>query len=264
MKKILFIICFISLFFLASCNVVRTSFRYKDSEKYSVGEGTVDATKVKKIKIEWAGTLAYITTYDGDVIHFYEEIDEGTDEKYQLHYYHNGDTLYIEPCASMMFPQFNFKTKILHFELPNTLTKDDIDSFDLDLVSTKGEVNGVKADDIDIDTVSGSITLVNLKGDKIDIDAVSGDITIANMEGKTIDIDAVSGNISFDTISGEVDCETVSGEINFYFYETDGFNIKFNTTSGAIENDFDTLVYGDNQVKFDINTISGNIKIHKK
>ena len=264
MKKILFIICFISIFFLASCNVVRTSFRYKNSEKYSVGEGTVDATKVKKIKIEWAGTLAYITTYDGENIHFYEEIDEGVEDKYRLHYYHDGDTLYIEPCESMMFPQFNFKTKVLHFELPNTLTEDDIDSFDLDLVSTKGEINGVKAKNIDIDTVSGSLVLSNLKGDNIDIDAVSGDISIAGMDGDKIDIDAVSGNISFDTISGEVDCETVSGEINFYFYETEGFNIKFNTTSGNIGNDFDTLVYGDNQVKFDINTISGNIKIHKK
>ena len=264
MKKIILVFITLLLILTTGCNTVRTSFRYKDSEKYLVGEGTIAKDEVKKIKVEWAGTLAYITTYDGSDIHFYEEIDEGTSEKYQLHYYHNNDTLYIEPCASLLFPQFNFKTKVLHLEIPSSLTKDDLISFDLDLVSTRGEVRGLKAEDIDIDTVSGALTISAIDCEKIDIDSASGSITIDTVNGNSVDIDATSGSISLNNINAKVDIDVVSCNVDIYLAETDSFEIKLDSISGEITNELNVLKNSDGLVKYDIETVSGNITIHKK
>ena len=265
MKIIQVALVMLLMIFLAGCNTVRTSFRYKDSEKYLVGEGTIAKDEVKKIKIEWAGTLAYITTYDGSDIHFYEEIDEGTSEKYQLHYYHNNDTLYIEPCDSLMFPQFNFKTKILHLEIPSSMTKDDLVSFDLDLVSTSGEIRGINAKDIDIDSVSGNIVISSIICDDFDVDSVSGGITIDTVTSEVSNIDVLSGSISINNInSRKVDLDATTGNIDIYLDETIGFEIDIETISGEIINEFDSLKIGNGDVKYDIESVSGTITIHKK
>ncbi len=264
MKKIaIALLLFLSLI-LGGCNIVRNSFRYKDSEKYSIGEGSVSLSEVKKIKVEWAGTLAYITTYDGSEIHFYEELDEGTDEKYQLHYYHDNDTLYIEPCASLLFPQFNFKTKVLHLEIPSSLTKDDLISFDLDLVSTNGEIRGINAKDIDIDSVSGSLIISAVECEKIDVDNVSGSITIDTLNCNEADIGSLSGNMYLNNIIAKIDIEATSGNIDIYLAESDSFDINYETTSGEFINELGLTKNGDCIIKYDIETLSGNLTIHKK
>lgn len=265
MKKIaIALLLFLSLIF-GGCNTVRNSFRYKNSEKYSIGEGSVSLSEVKKIKVEWAGTLAYITTYDGSEIHFYEELDEGTDEKYQLHYYHDNDTLYIEPCASLLFPQFNFKTKVLHLEIPSSLTKDDLISFDLDLVSTNGEIRGINAKNIDIDSVSGNIVISNIICDDFDADSVSGGITIDTINSEVSSIDVLSGSISINNInSRKVDIDAKSGNIDIYLAESDSFDINYKTTSGEFINELGLTKNGDGIIKYDIETLSGNLTIHKK
>lgn len=264
MKKIaIALLLFLSLI-LGGCNIVRNSFRYKDSEKYSIGEGSVSLSEVKKIKVEWAGTLAYITTYDGSEIHFYEELDEGTDEKYQLHYYHDNDTLYIEPCASLLFPQFNFKTKVLHLEIPSSLTKDDLISFDLDLVSTNGEIRGINAKDIDIDSVSGSLIISAVECEKIDVDNVSGSITIDTLNCNEADIGSLSGNMYLNNIIAKIDIEATSGNIDIYLAESDSFDINYETTSGEFINELGLTKNGDGIIEYDIETLSGNLTIHKK
>ena len=243
MKKILFILVVIISCTLFSCTS-SMNFRYKDSDKYQIGEASFEVSTVKKIKIEWAGTDTIIQSYDGEVIHIYEDLDEGTTEKYQLHYYLNNDTLYVEPCESLLFPQFNFKLKVLHVELPNTMDISNLELFDLELVSTKGSVNGVKADKIDIDSVSGTVSINAVNSDVLDVEAVSGSITLTNINAKT-------------------DVEAVSGEITININSDSSFQIKLETTSGEIENEFDSLNQGDNPVTFKIKTVSGNVKIHK-
>ena len=262
MKKILFILVVIISCTLFSCTS-SMNFRYKDSDKYQIGEASFEASTVKKIKIEWAGTDTIIQSYDGEVIHIYEDLDEGTTEKYQLHYYLNNDTLYVEPCESLLFPQFNFKLKVLHVELPNTMDISNLELFDLELVSTKGSVNGVKADKIDIDSVSGAITLNNLTANNIDIDSVSGTVSINTVNSDVLDVEAVSGSITLTNINAKTDVEAVSGEITININSDSSFQIKLETTSGEIENEFDSLNQGDNPVTFKIKTVSGNVKIHK-
>lgn len=264
MKKIAIALLLFFSLILGGCNIVRNSFRYKDSEKYSIGEGSVSLSEVKKIKVEWAGTLAYITTYDGSEIHFYEELDEGTDEKYQLHYYHDNDTLYIEPCASLLFPQFNFKTKVLHLEIPSSLTKDDLISFDLDLVSTNGEIRGINAKDIDIDSVSGSLIISAVECEKIDVDNVSGSITIDTLNCNEADIGSLSGNMYLNNIIAKIDIEATSGNIDIYLAESDSFDINYETTSGEFINELGLTKNGDGIIEYDIETLSGNLTIHKK
>ena len=263
MRKVISLII-LSLFgmLLISCNV-SMSFRYKDSDKYQIGEASFDVSTVKKIKIEWAGTNTIITSYDGEKIHIYEELDEGVTEKYQLHYYLNNDTLYIEPCDSLMFPQFNFKVKVLHVELPDTMGINNLELFDLELVSTKGSVSGVKADKIDIDSVSGALTISNLIANKVDVDSTSGTISISDINSEELDIDSVSGSITLSNINAKTSLEAVSGEITLNINSDSSFKIKTETTSGEIENEFDSLEQGENPITFNIKTVSGSIKIHK-
>ena len=263
MKRIISFITIICLMFLIGCSS-SMHFRYKDSDKYSIGEASFDVKDVKKIKIEWAGTNALISSYEGETIHIYEDLDEGTSDKYKLHYYLNNDTLYIEPCASMMFPQFNFHTKVLHVEIPNTLTMDNLELFDLELVSTSGTVSGVNAQKVDIDSVSGNLTISAITSDEVDIDAVSGSITIDTITAKKIDIDTTSGAVAINNIVGSVDLDTVSGTIDIYIADGTGFEFeKIECISGSIENEFGTLKQGDAIVKYNIDTVSGNITIHK-
>ena len=244
MKKVWSLV-FLSLIvcLLISCNA-SMNFRYKDSDKYKIGEASFEVNEVKNIKVEWAGTDTIITTYDGEKIHIYEELDEGVTEKYQLHYYLNNDTLYVEPCESLMFPQFNFKVKVLHVELPNTMEIDNLELFDLELVSTKGSVNGIKAKKIDIESVSGSLSISDLSANDLDIESVSGSITLSNINAKT-------------------SLEAVSGEIILNINSDSSFEIKIETVSGEIENEFDSLNQGENPITFNIKTVSGSIKIHK-
>lgn len=262
MKKIIAFVflAFITLSFIG-CGT-SMNFRYEDSDKYQVGEATFSADSVKKIKGEWAGTHAIITTYEGEEIHIYEELDEGTTEKYQLHYYLNNDTLYIEPCESLMFPQFNFKVKVLHIEIP--LSKS-FESFDFNLVSTSGTFNDIKADDIDIDSVSGNLQLIYLQGEKIDISAVSGSLTVSTTSGTDIKIKSVSGGVILTDLVGNVKLESTSGSLDIYIGEEVGFEIvKVERVSGVLTNEFGVLAQGDAIVKYNIETISGDITIHKK
>lgn len=262
MKKILLIIVCLLSFTLIACKNA-TYFRYKDSDKYQIGEATFDVDNVKSIKIEWAGTDAIVTSYEGEKIHIYEELDEGTNEKYQLHYYLNNDTLLIEPCASLMFPQFNFQVKVLHVELPNTMTISNLELMDLELVSTKGTISNVNAKKIKIESVSGSLNVANLNADEIRVRSVSGSIAIDGITSDTLDVEAVSGSIDLKNINANTDVEATSGKIDIYLNSDSSFIIKNKTVSGSIENEFDSFSQGENPITFDIETVSGSIKIHK-
>ena len=262
MKKVLLIIflVFITLSFTGCGSSM--NFRYSDSDKYQIGEASFSPTEVKKIKGEWAGTNALITTYEGEEIHIYEELDEGTSEKYQLHYYLNNDTLYIEPCASLMFPQFNFKVKVLHIDIPLSTS---FESFDFNLVSTSGTFNDIDAKEIDINSVSGDLQLIYLEGEKIDISAVSGRLTVSTISAPEIKIKSVSGGIVLTDLIGNVKLESTSGSIDIYIGEEVGFEIaKVERVSGSFENEFGVLKQGETIVKYNIETVSGNITIHKK
>ena len=117
----------------------------------------------------------------------------------------------------------------------------------------------------DEDSVSGNLTITNLTGDKIDIDAVSGAIALANVSGEKIDIDSVSGAISLTDMEGNINLDTVSGSIDIYIGEEVGFEIvKVESVSGNFDNEFGVKKQGEAIVKYDIETTSGNITIHKK
>ena len=263
MKRIIFItvFCLVTLFMFGCGSTY--SYRYKDSSKYQVGEAFFNKSDVKNIEIEWAGNRAEVTTYDGEEVHIYEEIDEDASEKYQLHYYLNNGTLYIEPCASMYRFRYNFKVKKLHVELPTNMEK--LDKFKLSLVSASGGISNLSSKDVDIESVSGSLSITDIDCDNIKVESVSGSLSIENITASKLRLNSVSGSVTLKKINADVRMETVSGRIDIYIDEDSSFKIeKIEMVSGRFENEFGTNSQGDNPVSYSIETVSGSVKIHKE
>ena len=269
---------------------IRMGYGYSNSDKYTVGGGSVAAKDIQSVEINWISGSVDVVPYDGDTIQFDEEGYDGVDEKYAMRYLVENGKLSIRffaPQRRRNWRSLQQYRKSLMVKIPRDLALND---FKLNAVSGGIQLEGVRAGDLDINSVSGSINLKDINGDTIILKSVSGHIDAVDISASTLRANTVSGRIdvtagvesaNLNTVSGSVklytgedtrniNVKTISGGITLGLPENDGFTARYSSVSGGFNSEFPVEmsgkrgVYknGDGNISFE--TISGGMKIVRR
>lgn len=186
------------------------------------------------------------------------------------------------------FFSVNFEKKALTVTVPRdtALTK-----LDLDVASANVTVRGLEGEirEVELDSASGISTLENLTIGTLDVDTASGPCRFENLTVRDLSVDTASGNVDFsgkldklnyDGASArftgvftnhpyQLDLNTMSGRLDITLPEDCGFTAAFDGMSGKLNSDFATSfinnsqVYGDGACHIQVDSMSGNLTIHK-
>lgn len=228
--------------------------------------GSVAASEIREIEIQWISGNVTIQPGDTDTITFTET--DGLSDENQMVWKQSRDKLIIQ------FSKVKF-------------------SFGLTVDYSKNLVVTVPRDwvcnDLQIDSVSANVSVSDLNVKEMELESVSGEIFITNCTVTDLSAETASGNLefqgaltelSFDSISAgctavftntpkQIELETVSGNLTLALPETTGFTASIDSLSGGITTDFATTVsknrhtYGDGSCKIEVETVSGDITIRK-
>ncbi len=139
-----------------------------------------------------------------------------------------------------------------------------------------------KFEDITMEVVTADLTADGLNFEKLNLTNVSGDTVIKNSQGDLVNVESVSGDSNlqikglrkahFTSVSGdtilrsenknpEIDFESVSGDLSLEFPSESQVEVKFNSMTGELTNDFGTSKGEGKKVNF--SSLSGDAKISK-
>lgn len=284
MKKVIsFTLVILMLILCTACKVSFGDYIvYADAEKYSVGNASFNANEIKKVEINWVAGKINISV-SGDGMLTATEDGEKLDSEERMHYYLNGGTIIIQYCESGYNSKWvSSSKKDLTIMLPEGI------DFDVDNVSASIVFStDILLEDVNISTVSGNVDIKKLTANSFDLENVSGELFAKEIKADRIDCKSVSGDIDIDALYGyEFDAETVSGKVNIGVYDkTDidinsisgtvnlilskniGAEVDFSSVSGNIRSDIphtqngETYVFGSDDAKVQIETVSGNLYI---
>lgn len=279
-KLIVALFAIILTFSLAGCVA---PYNYDNANAYTKGGAELSSDQtIKEIEIDWLeGSVEISQGYVNTVT--FSETGSDLSDAYQLRYKVENNVLTIKFCKSGV-DSAKAKSKALVVVLPGDLRLDEVS---INTVSADVSTNTLKSNNIDIETVSGNVNATNCSATDVEIETVSGNVKVsgdvANIDVNStsgvidcnvstlreIDVESVSGNVEITSIGSmpqRVDVETVSGEVRLNLPPAD-FSVKYETTSGVFYSEYPTTtngnvyVYGDGGQTFEIETVSGNLKI---
>lgn len=265
------------------------SSQYDYNQLYTAGNGSVSATDITAIDIEWIEGAVTVLPADTDVITFSETSRYELEERYKLHYYVRDGRLSIQYCESRAPLNFRYAFgKSLTVTLPRELY---LNMFQVEAVSAKVQMDAVNADTIQIEAVSGSLSVSNSAARTVNVDAVSGRIALESVTADSLTVTGISGetrieqsqirNVNCELVSGsiyiepgadvrELNTQTVSGSIRLILPEHAGFTARYNEGSGHFRCDFPvemkgkrTAVYNGGGAEFEFSSISGSVSIEQ-
>ncbi len=231
------------------------SFSYPNGDRYTAGNTSIKADRLKNIEINWVSGTIDVEAYEGDTIEITEINSHDLDEADRVHsYYTNGElTIQFRKSQFFVFGSLQQSNKKLHIKIPKALAAD-IQNFTLDSVTSDNHISGLSVKHCDIDTVSGEIT-INGDVQDFDLDTVSGDCELTS---RTTPVD--------------ISVDSVSAGITLLLPADTGFTAEQDSVSGKLSSDFpmtlsddDTYICGDGgrgEWKFD--SVSGDVRILKK
>ena len=236
------------------------------NNEYITGSGSVDASQVKDLTIDWAAGSILIDEADVDTISFAEsgKIVEGQEMVYAL----NGNTLsisYSKPAIQIGL--FSTPEKDLVITVPSDWLCEDLS---IDSASSDITVNNLKANSIDLSSASGKCEFNNCDIVEVDIDTASGDIYYVGILS-TLDCDAASADVTavLTNFPQRINMDSASGNLDLTLPEDTGFTVELDSLSGKFQSDFDTksnsgqYVHGNGECKIDMDGASGSIRIRK-
>ena len=260
---------------------------YDDAERYTPGGGSVAASGIREIELNWVEGRVNIVEGTGDSIRFSETGAGALEEKYQLHSYVKGDKLIIQFCKANT-RTFQVLNKTLTLELPQGM---ELTELTVQSVSAKVEIGKASAEKLSITTVSGAMEATGIKAGTIKAEAVSGNIMLSQSSGREFSANSISGSIllensqfeevNADGVSGEIalspgnvlkrlKAESVSGNLRVTLPENMPFTASYDSVSGNFQCDFpvemqkERAIYLGGGADIDLETISGGIYIHKE
>lgn len=143
------------------------------------------------------------------------------------------------------------------------------------------DINNINSEDISLRSISGEITCEDIKGNnEFYSETSSGDIKVRNLENSEGNFRSISGEItlinlkeinSITTSSGnikiigylvnnELNIKSISGEVELDLIEDSSVDLRFESVSGDLDNDFGDVYGGDNNVY--VKTTSGELRIY--
>ena len=239
---------------------------YKDADKYSVGEFTLDED-VSSINVDWvAGNVKFVIT-DKDKL--YVEETDVEDEEDELRYRVVKGTLMIKYRKAKRFSYGNDVKKDLTIYVPEEMAKK------LSVVEVQSVSAGVDIEDcyitkLNVETVSGQVNAENVILGSVDVESVSAKVSISGEVDK-INAESVSGKINITSSKqlSSIDMESVSGDITVSMPEGDGFTAEMESVSGDLNVEFevttkeDKRICGDGSAKYSFETVSGDASLKK-
>ncbi len=233
----------------------------------NLGSGSIAASEIKNISIEWVSGTITVQTGDSDEITFTESSNHA--KATPMQWKQRGDTLII------MFDKDNrihFGTTISwDKDLTVTVPKNwQMGDFEIESVSADLSIAHVLADEISVETVSGETTITSCVVGDFSLGTVSGDADVT-ADFTNISIEAVSADcrIVSQGKPQQIEMEGVSGDLDLYLSENTGFTYNSESLSSSLTCDFPTTnhnnrrVYGDGSCRIEIECISGNVNILK-
>ena len=236
------------IFMLSSCSY--TGYSYRDSEKYSVGDASLES-KITELDIDWIAGEVEINCHDKNTVDISEQSSTELDEDKQLHYFLDDAVLYIKYAKSGTLRTTPDKKLVIN--LPSAL------------------VSMLK-----ITTVSADINILNAPAgvNVSEIETVSGNVKIKNSSLKKLEIETVSGNIdaAISLSDYDIEIESVSGEISLKLPEKESFLMSFESVSGKLNTSipltskggsyaYGAQGQGSNNSRIDIETTSGDLEL---
>ena len=271
-----------------SIGINSTTF-YTDADSYSIGGGEIDASDIDSIELTWICGEVKFEIYDGDKISISESGEINNDDD-KLRYLVKDKKLIIQFEKSKNFEISlgnTYNKKTLTLKLPKSLAEN-LNTVDIENVSSNITMNDIKLNKLDIENVSGEVKMKNITAIDISLETVSGGADTENIIAKNLNCNTVSGNLKMrgsftdvdaESVSGDIevyskekvnsaDVETVSGDFEITIPENSGFTVDMDSTkklSSAFEttNRGDLIISGDGSAEFDFETVSGQFSIKK-
>lgn len=260
---------------------ISTGNTYKDSEKYTVGDTTYNASDIDEIEINWICGSVSIVESSENVLEI-DEDSESLPDAQKIHSYVDGNVLRLQFCESGYLKHIEPDHKNLVVEIPAdckieinnvsaTMSFNETNAKEIELNSVSGDV---KADSlivegkIEINTTSGNVGVSKVVADKFDYNTVSGDLVIPEFFADKLTMASVSGdmNISVGDIN-KIDFDTTSGNGVIDIPDDSGLTLNKSTLSGNVKSNLeyskngDTFVFGNGEIKVSFNSVSGDISI---
>ena len=260
--------------------------KYENASKYKTADGTVTVDgSIKKLFISWvAGSVEFSDSTTGSA-ELSETSDAELTDDTRMHYYFDGETLFIRYAASGRFRLDSSGKKLTvklpagaHFdEIKISTVSSNVDAYKLDAekfvyktVSGSLSCPGITCKIFSANTVSGSLSCgLPDKTDKIDIDSVSGTVGLTAEDATEIDINTTSGNANVGCANApeKLEFDSISASLKLDLPYDVGFDARLKTVSGSLSTDFAVkvtdshYVCGDGALKIEAKTTSGSVNI---
>ena len=234
-----------------------------------ISSASVNADAIRNLDIEWVAGTITISPQEG----IYELIatENNGNEKYQMVYAVNGDTLKIRFCEdSIKFSSIGINStmsKDLHIAVPADWNCDELS---IDAAASNVTINDLKIKDMEFDGASGQLGFYGCNVFNLDIDTVSGNVEFDGTL-ENLDFDAASACF-YGTIHNcptQLLMDSLSGKLNLSLPSDCGFTLHKDSLSGSFSSDFeiviqgDARVHGDGKCKIDISGLAGEVIINK-
>lgn len=244
MKKPTVILLLIALCLLLSCCSVN-AYHYSDSRRYTAGAAEVSG-RIENIDVSWIDGSVTIAYHSGNDVCLRETSDRRLDRDDELHWWLDGDTLYIKYAESGFRLGVNLN-KNLTVLLPE----------------------GMKLDTLKINGVSADVEADEIVAETVDVNTVSGDVQMDVVRVQNMTVNTVSGNttLRFDREAEALDVNTVSGNVELVLPENADVTVKVNTVSGnvagelPVARDGKDYTFGNGRYDIGVGTVSGNVRV---
>ncbi len=227
-------------------SVGKSIYRYDDADRYSIGDGSVPASRVKDLEIDWLSGNVSVVYGSGSEVTIAESFSGNLSQDQLVRWYLDGSTLRIKFQKS-------------------GIVWGDTGSKDLTVVLPRG----MALDELDMDCVSADFN-VEVDASEYDVESVSGDFNLSASGSRSVDVGTVSGdcNLRMQQCPSNVDMKSVSGSISLWIPSDSGFTAEISTVSGKINCSIPVttsgkrIVAGNGSAEIEMESVSGDLNIY--
>lgn len=256
---------------------------YSNASRYTAGDARI-SDRVEELEINWVDGSVRVEYYNGDTIRLSETAKRELSRERQLHWLVDDGKLIVQYAASATNIAFSLD-KELTVQLPKSL---ELDAAKISVASSGVEADGLnagritiqsasgrialrqsgEADEIKIETASGAVAVAVEDTDELRLNTVSGEVVVDALRAEEVKLNTVSGRatLQFAEAPDTIDANSTSGNVTLRLPKDEGFTAKVDSLSGRVSGDGvekgkDRYVYGDQECRITVDTISGNVSL---
>ena len=224
-----------------------------DDSGYSVGEGTLYATELTHIDLDWVDGRVEILACEDRYPSLSETCPNELTQESLVHWRisEDGKTLSVKyRASSKFFGSGENKNKNLILRVPKAMLGD--------------------LKQVSVHSVTASVVLSGISAERLEISSSSGVLLLDNCKAKNVSLSSVSGQIdaSFENVPESIVTDNVGGETALAIPRDAGFSLGFETKRGGEPLlDFSTVqkdgrwICGDGKCRIDAKSVKGGLRV---